>query len=85
MVTGASGNLGKVFCKKYKNKYKIIKFPYRLEQKKKLFQWISKHKDAEFFLHLAGLSGKKNLFNKKYTAIILNNGYKNRKSLLRKS
>tara|TARA_B100001057_G_scaffold240849_1_gene241205 strand:+ start:4418 stop:5257 length:840 start_codon:yes stop_codon:yes gene_type:complete len=65
LVTGASGNLGKVFCKKYKNKYKIIKFPYRLEQKKKLFQWISKHKDAEFFLHLAGLSGKKNLFNKK--------------------
>ncbi len=65
LITGASGNIGKVFCKKYKNKYKIIKFPYRLERKKKLFQWISNHKDAEFFLHLAGLSGKKNLFNKK--------------------
>ena len=59
LLTGASGNLGKVFFKKYKNKYKIIKFPYRLEQKKKLIQWISYHKDAELFLHLAGLSGKK--------------------------
>ena len=65
LLTGASGNLGKVFFKKYKNKYKIIKFPYRLEQKKKLIQWISYHKDAELFLHLAGLNSKKNLYNKK--------------------
>lgn len=65
IITGASGNLGKAFCQKFKKKYKIIKFPHRVEQNKKFIKWISKHKDVEFFIHLAGLSGKKNLNNKK--------------------
>ena len=53
-ITGSSGLLGSYFQNKFKNKYKIFKYPYRIENIKKFENWINKKK-FEYFIHFAAL------------------------------
>ena len=71
LITGGKGVLGSYFYNKYKTKYKIISFPYRLEQIKKLQEWLKK-KSFQYFIHFAAITSKQkknynkiNLINKK--------------------
>lgn len=70
-ITGGKGVLGSYFYDKYKKKYKIISFPYRLEQINKLQEWCTKKK-FHYFIHFAAITSKQkknynkiNLINKK--------------------
>lgn len=70
-ITGERGVLGSYFYNKYKKKYKIITFPYRLEQINKLEEWFRK-KNFHYFIHFAAITSKQkknykkiNLVNKK--------------------
>jgi len=47
LITGGKGVLGSYFYNKYKTKYKIISFPYRLEQINKLQEWLKKKKELQ--------------------------------------
>ena len=57
VITGSSGLLGKYFSKKFKKKYIIYKYPYRIENIKKFAKWI-KRKNFEYFIHFAAISKK---------------------------
>ena len=57
VITGSSGLLGKYFSKKFKKKYLIYKYPYRIENKKRFAKWISR-KNFEYFIHFAAISKK---------------------------
>ena len=57
-ITGGKGVLGSYFYDKYKKKYKIISFPYRLEQINKLQEWCTKKK-FHYFIHFAAILSKK--------------------------
>lgn len=70
-ITGRKGVLGSYFYNKYKKKYKIVSFPYRLEQIHKLEEWLRKKK-FHYFIHFAAITSKQkknyrkiNLVNKK--------------------
>tara|TARA_E500000178_G_C17023033_1_gene756539 strand:- start:1759 stop:2574 length:816 start_codon:yes stop_codon:yes gene_type:complete len=64
VITGSTGLLGSYFYKKYKRKYKIIKYPYRIENIKKFNTWIS-NKKFHYLIHFAGISqGKASILNK---------------------
>ena len=70
-ITGGKGVLASYFYNKYKKKYKIISFPYRLEQINKLQEWFRKKK-FHYFIHFAAITSKQkknynkiNLVNKK--------------------
>ncbi len=69
LITGGNGVLGSYFHNKYKNKYKIICFPYRLEQFNKLEKWV-KNKNFDYFVHFAAITSK---INKNYNKINLIN------------
>ena len=63
-ITGGKGVLGSYFYNKYKRKYKILSFPYRLEQVNKLKEWI-KNKKFHYFIHFAAVTTKqKKNYNK---------------------
>lgn len=64
-VTGSSGNLGRHFCNHYSKKYTIKKYPYRIENTNRFKQWIKMNKSINYFIHFAGISGKKYLNNKR--------------------
>ncbi len=55
VITGGSGLLGSYFYKKYKNSFKIIKYPHRIENFKKLEIWLSNRK-FNFFIHFAAIT-----------------------------
>ncbi len=55
IITGGSGLLGSYFYKKYSKKFVIIKYPYRIENFKKLDNWIE-NKDFEYFIHFAAIT-----------------------------
>tara|TARA_B100001093_G_scaffold296642_1_gene282827 strand:+ start:610 stop:1425 length:816 start_codon:yes stop_codon:yes gene_type:complete len=80
VITGASGLLGSYFYKKFKNRYKILKYPYRIENIKKFEKWISKKK-FEYFVHFAALPkgnvSELNRINTKSTIDILKKLKKN--------
>ncbi len=57
VITGSSGLLGKYFSKKFKKKYIIYKYPYRIENIKKFAKWITR-KNFEYFIHFAAISKK---------------------------
>ncbi len=42
-ITGGDGFLGSNFYKKFKNKYRIIKYPYRIQNSKKFSLWVKKN------------------------------------------
>lgn len=66
-ITGAKGLLGSYFKSKYSNKYKIISYPHRVEDKYKFKRWI-KDKKFDYFIHFAGINRNN-----------INNSYKNLK------
>ena len=66
VITGGSGLLGKYFYKKYKNVYKIIKYPYRIEKFKRFEKWLSK-KEFNYFIHFAAITKNE---SKKYKDIL---------------
>ena len=57
-ITGGKGVLGSYFYNKYKKKYKILSFPYRLEQINKLQEWFKKKK-FHYFVHFAAITSKR--------------------------
>tara|TARA_B100000767_G_scaffold156919_2_gene147533 strand:- start:2850 stop:3689 length:840 start_codon:yes stop_codon:yes gene_type:complete len=59
VITGKSGLLGSTFYRKYSHKYKIISYPYRLENTKKMNKWF-KRKDFNYFIHFAAITNCKN-------------------------
>jgi len=69
LITGGKGVLGSYFYNKYKTKYKIISFPYRLEQINKLQEWFKKKK-FHYFIHFAAITSKR---KKNYNKIHLIN------------
>tara|TARA_X000001036_G_C20685920_1_gene807626 strand:- start:1902 stop:2735 length:834 start_codon:yes stop_codon:yes gene_type:complete len=52
VITGATGLLGSYFFRKYKHRYNIIKYPFRIENVLQLNKWMNK-KDFDFFVHFA--------------------------------
>ena len=68
LITGGKGVLGSYFYNKYKTKYKIISFPYRLEQINKLQEWLKKK--FHYFVHFAAITSKR---KKNYNKIHLVN------------
>ena len=64
LITGGKGVLGSYFYNKYKTKYKIISFPYRLEQINKLQEWFKKKKFQNFIHFAAITSQRKKNYNK---------------------
>lgn len=66
VITGGSGLLGKYFYKKYKNVYKIIKYPYRIEKFKRFEKWLLKKK-FNYFIHFAAITKNE---SKKYKDIL---------------
>ena len=66
VITGGSGLLGKYFYRKYKNVYKIIKYPYRIEKFKRFEKWLSKKK-FNYFIHFAAITKNE---SKKYKDIL---------------
>ena len=66
VITGGPGLLGKYFYKKYKNVYKIIKYPYRIEKFKRFEKWLSKKK-FNYFIHFAAITKNE---SKKYKDIL---------------
>lgn len=77
IITGSTGLLGSYFYNKYKNKYKIIKYPFRIEKFSKFQKWIN-NKNFDFFIHFASITNniknstkKINLINVKATINLL--------------
>ena len=68
-ITGGDGFLGSNFYKKFKNKYRIIKYPYRIQNSKKFSSWV-KENNFEIFIHFAALTRHSNKdFKKKINNI----------------
>ena len=77
IITGGKGLLGSYFFKKYSNKYKIIKYPFRIEKFVKFENWVN-NKKFDFFIHFASItnnnksnSNKINLINVKSSLNLL--------------
>ena len=69
-ITGASGLLGSHFYNKYKNKYRILKCPHRIENFTKIKKWISGN-SFNYFIHFAAIT--KNESKKYYKTLNLIN------------
>ena len=63
IITGGSGLLGNYFYNKYKKKYTIIKYPYRIEKFDKFKNWHKKIEDLTILstLHLLQKMKVKNI------------------------
>ena len=57
-ITGGSGLLGSSFCKKYRNNFKILKCPHRVENFNKINRWIKKN-DFTYFVHFAAITNNR--------------------------
>jgi nucleoside-diphosphate-sugar epimerase len=69
-ITGGSGLLGSHFYQKFKKKFKIFRYPYRIENFKKMNSWIIKNQ-FHYFIHFAAIT--KNESNKFYKSLKLIN------------
>jgi len=69
-ITGGSGLLGSHFIKRYNKKFKIIDYPHRIENFKKINNWLNKNY-FEYFIHFAAVT--KNESNKFYRSLKLIN------------
>ena len=64
VITGSRGLLGSYFSKKYKRKFQIIKYPYRIENLKEFQKWI-KNKKFDYFIHFAAITRNSGVSKKK--------------------
>lgn len=58
-ITGGNGFLGSNFYKKFKNKYRFIKYPNRIENLKKFSLWLKKN-NFDNFIHFAAITRHNN-------------------------
>ena len=68
IITGGTGLLGSYFYKKYKKKYNIIKYPFRIENHIKFKNWI-KGKKIDYFIHFAAITTNKKATKNKINLI----------------
>ena len=68
IITGATGLLGSYFFKKYKKRYKIIKYPFRIEKFIKFQNWIN-NKKFDFFIHFASVTNNNKSNSKKINLV----------------
>ena len=89
-ITGGNGLIGSNFIKKLSNKYKILKYPHRIEKIRKFNNWIKKN-DFDYFIHFAAITNtfnktsqkRLNLINEKLTIKILENLNKKKNNKLK--
>ena len=55
-ITGSRGALGSEFIKKYKKKFSFRIYKDRIENKKKLNNWLNGNLDIQYFLHFAAIT-----------------------------
>ena len=55
VITGSSGLLGSYFIKKYKKKFQIINYPYKIQEIKLFKKWII-NKKFDYFIHFAAIT-----------------------------
>ena len=55
-ITGARGALGSEFIKKYKKYFNFRIYKDRIENKKKLNNWLNDNLDIQYFLHFAAIT-----------------------------
>ncbi len=55
IITGGNGLLGSYFFRKYKKKYKIIRYPHRIEYFTKFQKWLN-NKNFHYFIHFAAIT-----------------------------
>ena len=88
-ITGGKGTLGSYFYNKYKKKYNIILYPYRLENLRLMNLWLKKN-SFDYFIHFASVITKNNknykninLINIKCSIELLKNLFKVKKNRLK--
>ncbi len=88
-ITGGRGTLGSYFYNKYKKKYNIIRYPYRLENFKLMNLWL-KNNSFDYFIHFAAVITKNNknykninLINTKCSIELLKNLFRIKNSKLK--
>ena len=55
ILTGGNGLLGSNFKKKFSNRFKIISYPYRIEDISKFKKWL-KFRKFDYFIHFASIT-----------------------------
>jgi len=68
IITGGTGLLGSFFYKKYRKKYNIIKYPFRIENHIKFKNWI-KGKKIDYFIHFAAVTTNNKVSKQKINLI----------------
>ena len=68
IITGGNGLLGSQFKKKFNRKFKIISYPHRLENFKKVSTWL-KNKDFKYFIHFAAITKNQSIDKKKINLV----------------
>ena len=71
-LTGSSGILGKSFYNYYKNHYRFVRYPHRIENNLKLLKWLKKNSKLSKFIHFAAISNKKKVLKNKKKALTIN-------------
>ena len=69
VITGGKGLLGSNFYTKYKKRYNIIRYPYRIEHFSKFKKWL-KNKNFNYFIHFAALTKSESIKRKKSLNLI---------------
>ena len=72
IITGGKGLLGSNFRQRYRNKYRIINYPYRIENFNRFEKWIE-NKIFDYFIHFAALTQNADLKKKDKFKIINTN------------
>ena len=70
-ITGKNGLLGSYFYRKYKDKFKIISYPGRIENLIQFKKWIEKN-NFDIFIHFAAITNSKNKKKKKKIMDLVN-------------
>ena len=69
IITGGRGLLGSNFYIRYKKKFNIIRYPYRIEHFSKFQKWI-RNKDFDYFIHFAALTKSESIKRRKSLNLI---------------